>query len=87
MFDRKRSKTAAVSLTVAKGTLVSLIGALKSSVHGHQFKKIKHQTVQGRAKQESVIRLAQFWAAQPHVDRCVAQRPLDVEGELSQGEG
>jgi len=26
--------------------------------------------------------LAQSWAAQPHVDACVAQRPLDVEGDI-----
>jgi len=45
--------------TDAEGTLGSLIGGAKSSGLGHQFKKIKHQTVQGCGKQGSVIRLAQ----------------------------
>jgi hypothetical protein len=68
MFDRKRSRTVAVSLTVAEGTLIvaegtlgSLIGGAKSSGHGHRFKKIKHQTAQGCGEHGSVTRLAQFW--------------------------
>src|SRR6516165_4264625 len=80
---RKRSKTVTVSLTAAEETLGSLIGGAKSSGVGHQFKKIKHQTAQGCGEHGSVTRFAQSWAVQPHVDGCVAQRPLGVEGELN----
>jgi hypothetical protein len=75
MFDRKRSKTVTVSLTVRKEHQVLLLGALKSSGHVHQFKKIKHQTAQGCAEHGSVTQFGQSWAAQPRVDVCVAQRP------------
>ena len=84
MFDRKRSKAVVVSLTVAEGALGSLIGGAKSPGLGHQFKKIKHQTAQGCGEHGSVTRFAQSWAAQPDVDRCVAQRPLGPWCDLSE---
>jgi hypothetical protein len=45
------------------------------------IQKIKHQPATGLREQGSVSRFAQTWAclvAQPHVDGCVAQRPLGL---------
>ena len=69
MFDRKRSRTVAVSLTVAEGTLGSLIGGAKSSGLGHQFKKIK-QLAPGssRSRPPRLIVRERLWLTTPPSD-------------------
>jgi hypothetical protein len=70
---RKRSKTAAVSLTAVEQTLGSLIGGANPLFNGgvgHQFKRIKRQSAQGCGEQRSVSRLAQPWACLSHTTSC-----------------
>src|SRR5215472_16244669 len=84
LFDRKHSKTAAVSLTAVE--LIS--GSLRWAALANEFKEIKLSISAGLREArvcQSIGADPPFLLAQPHVDRCVAQRPLALARLVPQG--